>query len=565
LKVTTVGLGKPVDAAMKFEPLIVTVVPVGPLLGLIPLIVGAVAGPGEVTVKLALLTAVPAAVVTLIGLLLAPLGTLAVICVSLTTLKAASSVPSNATAVAPLKPAPVIVTAVPGGPEVGVNPEIVGGGTVKLPLLVPVPWDVVTLIGPVVVPPGTMVVIWVSLSTVKRKATVPLKATAVAPVKLVPVIVTIVPGTPEPGVKPVIPGVTVKLVPLVPVPPEVVTLIGPVDAPAGTVTVIWVSLSTVKEVAAVPLKATAVAPVKPVPLIVTPVPVGPELGVKPVIPGVTVKLVPLVPVPPEVVTLIGPEVAPAGTVAVIWLPLTTVKLVAAVALKSTADALLKYWPLIVTSVPTGPEVGLKPDTSGVWAAGEALGTTVKSLPLVAVPPEVVTPIGPLRAPAGTVAVSCELPLTVNAAEAPPKVTREVSRRRAPLIVTRTPSEPLDGLKPLTVGTWDLPVCALDPFWPGGFVCVAAATGAVQVPPTRAAAAASAASKRDVDPASCTTSLTVGRSRLRVNRPSGQWRRHGGNFRSIDGPRRSWSAGAAPQAGPGDGQPVRVVRPLIVAA
>jgi hypothetical protein len=74
---------------------------------------------------------------------------------------------------------------------------------------------------------------------------------------------------------------------------------------------------TVKDVA-VPLNATAVAPVKFVPLIVTLVPAGPLVGVKPVMVGalaLTVKVLALVAVPPGVVALIGPVVAPAGTVA----------------------------------------------------------------------------------------------------------------------------------------------------------------------------------------------------------------------------------------------------------
>ena len=76
------------------------------------------------------------------------------------------------------------------------------------------------------------------------------------------------------------------------------------------------------EVAAVPLNLTAVAPVKAVPVITTFVPTGPLVGEKLVmLEGaggvVTVKFVELVPVPAEVVTLIGPVVAPAGTVAVI--------------------------------------------------------------------------------------------------------------------------------------------------------------------------------------------------------------------------------------------------------
>ena len=71
------------------------------------------------------------------------------------------------------------------------------------------------------------------------------------------------------------------------------------------------------KLAPVPLKVTAVAPVKFVPLIVTLVPSGPLVGVKLVIvgAGITVKLLVLVAVPPGVVTLSGPVVAPAGTVA----------------------------------------------------------------------------------------------------------------------------------------------------------------------------------------------------------------------------------------------------------
>ena len=66
--------------------------------------------------------------------------------------------------------------------------------------------------------------------------------------------------------------------------------------------------------AAVPLKVTAVAPVKFVPLIVTLVHAGPVVGVKLVIVGAlrTVKLLALVAVPAGVVTLIGPVVAVGG-------------------------------------------------------------------------------------------------------------------------------------------------------------------------------------------------------------------------------------------------------------
>ena len=71
------------------------------------------------------------------------------------------------------------------------------------------------------------------------------------------------------------------------------------------------------KLAPTPVNATAVAPVKFVPLIVTLVPTGPLVGAKLVIvgAGTTVKLLALVAVPPGVVTLTGPVVAPVGTVA----------------------------------------------------------------------------------------------------------------------------------------------------------------------------------------------------------------------------------------------------------
>jgi hypothetical protein len=77
-----------------------------------------------------------------------------------------------------------------------------------------------------------------------------------------------------------------------------------------------VSEVTVK-LALTELKVTDVAPVKPAPLMVALVPSGPLVGEKLVIEGAltTVKLFELVTVPPGVVTVTGPVVAPAGTVA----------------------------------------------------------------------------------------------------------------------------------------------------------------------------------------------------------------------------------------------------------
>ena len=70
-----------------------------------------------------------------------------------------------------------------------------------------------------------------------KVALAPLNVTAVAPVKLVPLMVTLVPTGPLAGVKLVIVGglITVKLPALVAVPSGVVTLIVPVVALVGTV------------------------------------------------------------------------------------------------------------------------------------------------------------------------------------------------------------------------------------------------------------------------------------------------------------------------------------------
>ena len=139
-----------------------------------------------------------------------------------------------------------MVTDVPIPPLVGEKPVMVGAASVKFVLLVAVPAGVVTAMGPVVAPAGTVAAICEGLLTLKA-ALVPLNLTAVAPVKFVPVIVTDAPTGPLVGVKLEMVGadVTVNVVELVAVPPAVVTLIGPVVAPAGTIDVIRVAELTV--------------------------------------------------------------------------------------------------------------------------------------------------------------------------------------------------------------------------------------------------------------------------------------------------------------------------------
>lgn len=138
--------------------------------------------------------------------------------------------------------------------------------------------------------------------------------------------------------------VTVKCEALVTVPPAVVTEIGPVFAPFGTVASISVAETTVNCFALVPLNITALPPLKLLPVIVTDVPIGPLAGVKALITGggITVKVFVLVAVPPGVVTEIGPLVAPCGTIAIIRDPFTW-KL-AVVPLTCTLVALARFVP-----------------------------------------------------------------------------------------------------------------------------------------------------------------------------------------------------------------------------
>lgn len=112
------------------------------------------------TVKLPGLDAKLAAFVTVMGPVVAPLGTTAVIVVSLTTVKPAAGMPlKNVTFVASVKPVPVMVTMSPIPPLGGAKPVTVGATiTVKLVALVALPAPALTTIGPVVAPTGTVAV-----------------------------------------------------------------------------------------------------------------------------------------------------------------------------------------------------------------------------------------------------------------------------------------------------------------------------------------------------------------------------------------------------------------------
>jgi hypothetical protein len=153
---------------------------------------------------------------------------------------------------------------------------------------------------------------------------------------------------------------TLNVIPLLATPFTVTTTF-PVLAPTGTIVVMLVALQLLGA-EFVPLNATVLPPwEKPKldPAMTTIAPMTPELGVRLLILGVTVKLTPLLAAPLAVTTTL-PVIAPVGTNATILVASQLVMDVAVVPLNVTV--LLpcvdpKLAPVIVTLVPTGPEVG----------------------------------------------------------------------------------------------------------------------------------------------------------------------------------------------------------------
>ncbi|HEX7137806.1 MAG TPA: hypothetical protein VF219_08165 [Vicinamibacterales bacterium] len=263
--------------------------------------------------KLLAVVVVPPGEVTAIGPVEAPAGTAAVIFEADLTVNVAE-MPLKVTDVVPVKLLPLMVTDVPTRPLVGEKLLMIGAG-VKDPALVAVPAGVVTLIVPVVVPAGATAEIWTLEFTVKL-ALVPLNFTDVVPVKLAPLIVTVVPTGPLVGEKLVIAGSGLNVDPEVAVPFGFLTLIVPIVASTGTIAVIWV-VELIVKLADAPLNVTAVVSRKTLPVITTLVPAEPLDGANPVILGRGLNVALLVAVPAGFVTLIPPVVALTGTVAVI--------------------------------------------------------------------------------------------------------------------------------------------------------------------------------------------------------------------------------------------------------
>jgi len=333
---------------------------------------------------------------------------------------------------------------------------VVSDWTVKLTPLLATPPTVTTTF-PVAAPLGTGATMLVALH-LAGVAAVPLNFTVLVPCvapKLAPAIVTDVPRTPDVGLRLVMLGggtVTVKLTPLLATPPTVTTTF-PVVAPLGTGATMLVALQ-LAGVVAVPLNVTVFVPCvapKLAPAIVTDVPTNPDVGFRLVMLGagtVTVKVTPLLATPPTVTTTL-PVVAPAGTGATM---LAALQLVGVAAVPLSVTVLVpcvapKLAPLIVTDIPTTPEVGFRLVTLGPGTV------TVKLTPLLVTPPTVTTTL-PVVAPFGTGATMLVALQLVGVATIPLKVTVLVpcvAPKLAPVIVTDVPRTPDVGLRLVMLG------------------------------------------------------------------------------------------------------------------
>ena len=152
----------------------------------------------------------------------------------------------------------------------------------------------VTVTSTVPMPAGEIALIEVVLLTVNEDATLDPKLTAVTPAKFVPVMDTFVAPATGPmlgAIAVTVGGLSEKVKrsaePVALVPLGVVTVTSTIPLPGGEIALIEVALLTVNEDAAIDPKLTAVAPVKPVPVMVTLVPpaAGPVFGFTPVTDG----------------------------------------------------------------------------------------------------------------------------------------------------------------------------------------------------------------------------------------------------------------------------------------
>lgn len=349
-----------------------------------------------------------------------------------------------------------VAVVVPTG--VAVDPLTVGGARKVKELFTVPPEPVSTTVTSPAAPAGVTTVTEMSLTLGIEVPAIPPKVTEDVPVKLVPVIVTVVPPDVEPvaGETEAIVGTPTYVKPpvLVAEPPGVVntTFAAPAE-PEGATTVTEVSLTLVSDVPEVPPIVTPVVPLKFVPVIVSVLPVsGPLDGETDVIVGAATYVKPpvLVAWPPIVVntTSLAPTV-PDGVVTVTDVALTVPSMPATPPI-FTPEVVVKLVPVIVTVVPpaVGPLVGVSEVIVGA-------ATNVKPPVLVAWPPGVVntTSVAP-AVPDGVVTVTDVAPTVPSEPATPPIVTPVVPLKLVPVIVTVVPPAigPLDGLSVVIVGT-----------------------------------------------------------------------------------------------------------------
>jgi hypothetical protein len=228
------------------------------------------------------------------------------------------------------------------------------------------------------------------------------------------------------------------------VPLGVITLMSTMPLPAaGEIAVMLLAEFTVKLVAGVPPNSTAVAPVKPVPVMVTEVPpaVVPLAGLRPVIAGAAALIVNVAPddVPPELVTVTvavpGVAIRPGGTSALSCVALTKL-LASEVVPHCTVVPESKFAPLMVrvnSAPPAVAEEGERLEIVGAKGTGEMVNVAEFDVALDSVAVTLAVPALAIRL-AGTAADSCVELTTVVVSAMLPHCTVAPETKFAPLTV-----------------------------------------------------------------------------------------------------------------------------------
>jgi hypothetical protein len=211
----------------------------------------------------------------------------------------------------------------------------------------------------------------------------------------------------------------------------------------GTIAVIVVALTIVKDCDATPPNQTSVTEFNAVPVMVMVVPGAPEVGVNEMISGRGTNVNPFSEsVPPGVVILTLPE-APLLTVAMIVVALGIVNELADTPPNLTAVTPVKSVPVMVTSIPGPAEAGVKELILGAEKYVNPFAP--------AIPPGLVIRISPLDPLATTAVIFMLFTCVKEAAGVPPKLTAVAPCKSVPLIVTTVPLLPEAGVKDVIYG------------------------------------------------------------------------------------------------------------------